>query len=449
MRFRSFIIPTIVIASLVLLALIIFKNIHLHNPQLDDAQIYTLVGTVVQTTGTFGAVALAVMFLTAQFSGSGRPSVVRELYRSRDVYVLFGYAAATVLSGYMAMVTTGQLMTPWRDRVVDIVMVFGGASVLLLLPALISQLENLDQITLASKLAIRITPPAIIEYGLTDVQALPDKKVEFHIATVGLRPRLVDPLRPLHELVMEAVNVRDRVLFGKLFRCLLAPIAKVHGIAWDTYGASSSPHLLPTVPWRAIRASRVSLVEKTHVTLAILHYSVKRARNLLTEWERRDIGRHGILTGIGDLIKALAFVKDGATAIRICLYAVLHVETFYSDIRPYGRVEPMNAFFDAANLLYRAGKIEEANLCLAILGWVSINTQQLSAERSAGIESRLEEELRETYFNFKLTAQQDPDWIPMYVDDPWRDWPPSDELFFAPAAEFESPSLGIRSSSSN
>src|SRR5215216_5805809 len=94
MRFRSFIIPTIVIASLVLLALIISKNIHLHNPQLDDAQIYTLVGTVVQTTGTFGAVALAVMFLTAQFSGSGRPSVVRELYRSRDVYVLFGYAAA-------------------------------------------------------------------------------------------------------------------------------------------------------------------------------------------------------------------------------------------------------------------------------------------------------------------------------------------------------------------
>ena len=109
----------------------------------------------------------------------------------------------------------------------------------------------------------------------------------------------------------------------------------------------------------------------------------------------------------------------------------------------------MNAFFDAANLLYRAGKVEEANLCLAILGWVSANTQQLSAERSAGIESRLGEELRETYFNFKLTAQQDASWIPMHVDDPWRDWPPSAELFFMPAAEFESPSLGVRSSSSS
>ena len=110
----------------------------------------------------------------------------------------------------------------------------------------------------------------------------------------------------------------------------------------------------------------------------------------------------------------------------------------------------MNAFFDAANLLYRAGKIEEANLCLAILGWVSVNTQQLSAERSGGLESRLSEELRETYFNFRLTAQQDSSWIPMQVDDPWHDWPPSDELFFMPTAEFESPSLGaVRSSSSN
>jgi hypothetical protein len=307
---------------------------------------------------------------------------------------------------------------------------------------LISQIENLDQTTLASKLAVRITPKAIIEYGLTDVQSLPNRKVQFQIITVGLHPRLVDPLRPLHELIIEAVNVRDRVLFGKLFRCLLAPIAKVHGVAWNTQGNPSGGFQN-----RRLRASGYSLIEKTHVTLAILHYGVKRARNLLKEWERRDIGRHGILTGIGDLIGSLAAVKDGATAVRICLYAVFHIEKFYADIQPYGRVEPLNAFFEAAQILYDAGKVEEADMCISVLAWASANTQHLSGQRSAGVESQLNEELKQNYFNFSAIARQDRSWIPTATDDPWLDWPPNDELLFIRSGEVEPTSINARTSS--
>jgi hypothetical protein len=423
MKIRSSITLLICAASIIALAFVLLGRVGFHDLNLDDGQVFSLLGTVIQTTGTFGAVALAAVFLTAQFSGAGRPSVVRELYRSRDVYVLFAYSAITVLGGYAGMLTRGTLASPWRDRLLDSVIVFAGASVLLVLPALMSQIENLDQTRLAAKLAARIKPKEIIEYGLTYVRSH-GKSVAYELATVGLRPRWVDPFRPLHELIMEAVNARDRVLFGKLFRYFVSPVAKVHGVRWDYRGDEIKP------PRRAgwitkIRSWRHNLVEKTHVTLAIAHYSVKRARNLLTEWEGRDIGRHGIVTGIGDLIRALATAPESETAIRICLCAVFHIERFYCEVTPYGRIEPMNGFFDTSRILMESGKKTEAELCARILGWVSVHTQQFTLQRSGGIESLLGNELKLVYEEGVGFATNDRTWTPMPEDDPWRNWPPA------------------------
>src|SRR5689334_15349795 len=114
MRIRSSITLLICCASVMALVFVLIGRVGFHDPNLDDGQVYSLLGTVIQTTGTFGAVALAVVFLTAQFSGVGRPSVVRELYRSRDVYVLFSYSAITVLGGYIGMLTRSTLASPWR-----------------------------------------------------------------------------------------------------------------------------------------------------------------------------------------------------------------------------------------------------------------------------------------------------------------------------------------------
>jgi hypothetical protein len=426
MRVRGSIILLICGASALGLALVLLGRAGFHNPNLDDGQVYSLLGTVIQTTGTFGAVALAVVFLTAQLSGAGRPSVVRELYRSRDVYILFGYAAVTVLGGYAGMLTTGSLGAPWRDRVLDSVIVLACASVLLVLPALMSQIENLDQTRLAAKLAARIRPKDIVHYGLADVRPGPNKSVKYELVTVGLRPRWVDPLRPLHELIMEAVSARDRVLFGKLFRYLVSPVAKVHGLKWDYRGDKTQQ--AKAAGWiTRLRSKRHTLTEKTHVTLSILHYSVKRARNLLTEWEGRDIGRHGVLTGIGDLVRCLATAPDSAIAIRICLAAVFHIERFYCDIEPYGRIEPMNGFFETARLLMDSGKRTEAESCARILGWASVHTQQFAPERSAGMTSLLGEELERVYEQAANSAMSDPTWTPVMVDDPWRNWPPAED----------------------
>lgn len=405
--------------STVLLSVVLFSGRVFHLPLNGDR--YSILGTVVQTTGTFGAVALAMVFLTAQLGGAGRPSVIRELYRSKDVYVFFGYSAVTVIVGYAAMLTTGKFRPSWDDRVLDSVIILAVAALSLVLPALMSQIENLDQTSLAAKLASRIKIEAVIEYGRTDAYPVPGISTRDYGELPDARP--VDPLRPLHELIMEAVEVQDRVLFGKLFRLLLAPVAKAHGLKWDYHAARRERSQKVGLITR-LKSKEYNCEQKTDVAKVILNYSVKRARNLLhnTEWGELDVGRHAILAGISDLIRSLANVQDETSAIDLCLYATFHIEEVYRGVEPHGHVEPMNAFFDVAKLLFEADKKPEAELCARILGWASIHTKQLSPDRTSEMEAKLCKELKIVYGEAVQLAQKDPNWTPLTEDDkdPWK-----------------------------
>lgn len=407
----------IIIASVTALALIWSGRLEIYT-DVAGSEADTLVSTLIQTTGTIGAVALAVAFLTAQLSTAGsRPSVVRELYRSSDVYVLVAYLSITVLGGYLALASSSLA----RTKTVDSLLVLASSTTLLVLPVIMSQLQNLDRTILAAKLSARLRPRAIVEYGLTEVNISSHDEVQYHLITVGLRPSGVDPLRPMHELLMDAVENRDRVLFGKLFRYLLDPISKVYGARWDPQGTDVllRPSLIGKL-W----AKRRPLDEKLHLSLAILHYSVKRARNLLTEWEGRDIGRHGILTGVGDLIRCLTHVDDAGTTVRICLYATWNIAEMYAGVRPYGRIEPMNAYFFAVEELAHAGKLGEARLAVQILGWISVHTEQLHPDRAGDMPDILSQRMRRAYEASRRRAERAPDWIPgRPVEDPWRSWP--------------------------
>src|SRR5581483_7052083 len=227
----------------------------------------TTLVTVIQTAGALGAAALAVVFITAQLSAAGgRPSILRELYRSSDIYILFTFLAITVLGGVAVLAFISRSAHHWEHEAYDSLLIFASGTVLLVLPTIMSQLENLDQTILASKLSSRLTPDSIIAYGLTDVRvhSTDHSRADYHLITVGLRPNSVDPLRPLHELLMEAVGARDRVLFGKLFRYMLEPIARVHGAYWDPHGvkATGARGLA-----RRIRAARISEASRVHVSL--------------------------------------------------------------------------------------------------------------------------------------------------------------------------------------
>lgn len=421
-RIRKIVFFAIIGVSLVSIIAIWTNRLSLYNPiEYPYSRLDTVLATVIQNTGTVGGIALALVFITAQLSAS-KTSVLRELYKSTETYILLLFFVATILLGYAALVAVpdGTITI----RLTNTVLVLACAFVLLIVPVLMLQVENLNLTTLASKLSNKINPRTVIDYGLTSVQAAPGDptRIEYQLITVGLRPLGIDPFRPIHEILMEAVNARDRVLFGKLFRYLLKQIAVVHGAKWDLTSRIGGD-FISTDPMLSFLAKRYSREERIHLTLAILHYSVKRARNLLTEWNDRDIGRHGILTGIGDLIRCLSYVPQANISIRISIYAALHIAEYYKGVRPFGRIEPFNSYFEAANRLESAGKVREAELCAAVLGWVSIHTEQLRSDRSPNLQNGLSSNLQSVFWATQTQAKQDPGWLPgLESEDPWRKW---------------------------
>lgn len=416
--FHRICVGLILTGSLVAIALIvtgawqIFPLTHDSSPYISQ-----VLGILLPTTATFGVAALAIVFLTAQvIAATGKPYVLRELYRASDIYILFTLLLITTIAGYVELVlNTNLIVTTAESRLTDCLLIISVATVLMILPAVISQIENLDPLVLAFKIINRLKPEHLLAYGLTEVNINDTGEVSYKLNLVSLRPAATDPLRPFHELLMESVKTRDRVLFGKLYRYLLRPIARSYGAHWDLAGLEP----------RSIRTNAVmgfqSSTNAVHMTLALMHYSVKRARNLLGEWHQLDIGRHGILTAIGDLIYSLSLIESTQIAIRICLYAVLHIELAYAVIAPFGRFEPMNSFFTAAEQLAQSGKDREAKLCIEVLAWTSVHTKQLSSERRVGI-TMLNAELLARYEANTALFEAEPDLLPgVPEEDPWYD----------------------------
>ena len=230
-RIRHFSFVTIVLASLLTMVAIWRGKVAIYNPiGHGESHVDAVLATAIQTTSAVGGIALALFFITAQLSAS-KASVLRELYRSSEVYVLLSYFAGTLLLGYLAITSLPHPHDARAFKLVDTVLMLAFSSAVLIIPVLMLQIENLNPAVLAAKLADRIRPARIIDYGLTHVELLPDDphRIQYRLITVSLRPKEIDPLRPLHEVLMEAVNTRDRVLFSKLFRHLLKPITHIHG----------------------------------------------------------------------------------------------------------------------------------------------------------------------------------------------------------------------------
>ena len=420
-RVRRFAFLSIAVVSLLVLAGIPLLGWTIHNST-DPAQNAMVLATALQVTATLSGLSIALVFVSAQLSSSaGRHLVLRELYRGWEVYVLLGYSIATILTGYVALASAGNFHSA---GLMDATVVLAITSVLLIVPTLAQQIENLDPLNLAAKLVDRIGAKGMREYGLTEVFPASDaSRLKSRLIMAGLRPADVDPLRPMHEVLMEAVNARDRVLFGKLFRHLLRPIAECYGTRWDV----TATHL-PMRPARRCVPRFRSLVnndaDRLHLTLGILHYSVKRARNLRGEWDGRDIGRHGILTAIADLIVSLTERRETESALQLCIFAALHISAEYAEVQPYGRIEPLNAYFEAAQRLDRTGRAAESTLCLEVLAWITAHGSQLTDERSRMAFEKLDESLQQIYRAAKKQAISNPSWVPgLAIDDPWREIP--------------------------
>lgn len=84
---------------------------------------------------------------------------------------------------------------------------------------------------------------------------------------------------------------------------------------------------------------------------------------------------------ITQMIKSLACVPNCDEHIDILIFALYHVSVAYRDIRPYGRVEPLNNAFTALAELTDNSRHRQSQLLERVIGLLAAQTKQLEQAR--------------------------------------------------------------------
>lgn|GEM_PF-4972151 len=369
---------------------------------------------LLQVVATIGSLSIATAFITAQLSGIGaRAQRLRILYRSN--VILTSVVLTALCCGLGAWVASGYVTnTQLSLRVIAAITLLGMLEIALLVPTVLLQFEWFVPEYVMRTVCRGLTGARAREYGLTSVRQTGEGKVEYSLMLYGIKSRSVDPLRPVHEVLFDAVRQRDRVLYAQLIREIAVRLGEVHGSA------------VSRSPWQRSRADQIrqkwlkingsdALTDRVHLTLMCCHYLVKRAGLITREWEGRDTGRHGTTTALVDLLHALSADRKNQDSIRIVLWALIHIGSVFRTIQPYGRIEPLNAIFELPPLLKNAGMGDEAQLCAGLLYWTQQTTEQLSPNRAPSV---LWDKLVEDGYspaNIELSE------LINRFDDPWKD----------------------------
>ena len=335
-----------------------------------------------QVVATFSALGLATGFIAAQLApGPGRQRIY-ALTRQPTLIVFALVSCLSTASAYL-LVAIGD---PWQStaavQVIALLLFFLGAWVVLtVLPIWMLQIELLHPEGVARRVVKQLTIARAREYGLTRVERTSEGRCTVALSLYGTRPRGVDPLRPIHEVIMDAVAQRDRVLLGRLSQILLDRVASAHGVVLTQ----------PQVPltraenvhwrWRRLWIGRSDDEGRLHLTLLVCHYMVKRSRLLVAEWERRDTPRHSLLTGLIDLAGGLCLDKRNEQSLGIVLWAIAHITDAYRDVTPYGPSEPLVGLLYMPRTCAEKGMLELSDTTLGLLMWAKEHTSQLDADR--------------------------------------------------------------------
>ncbi len=165
-------------------------------------------------------------------------------------------------------------------------------------------------------------------------------------------------LAPFHEIVLWAANNRDRVAMSALIRLLLTVIANAYAVPLKAIAVRDrSPSYFFNVMRRTYMVIFRPFWAKRGiaVTLFILTYVIRRAQRLIKEWGGLDVTRQQYILNIRDLIRALAFRPKSDAAIRLCLWAVLHICLSYSKVARYGEDEALRYYYTLAVELGASG----------------------------------------------------------------------------------------------
>lgn len=382
-----------------------------------------LVSSLIGCLASIIAVSIAVLFITAQISGRSYARTLSEVYRDGTTFLVLGFYAASICGGIICLAKLTSIANTRQFWYVDLVVYLGLASVFLLLPLILVQVENINPILLASKLLRRVTTTTINRYQLSHVDAPEGKQPSYRLLTLAPYHSAGDPLGPFHELVMAAVNSNDRVSVSLFMRLLLKRIAVMSAVPYPMTLRAQPRRVLSRVVDRFyLIANRPKIMhDQITMMLHVLHYVIRRSMNLRMEWGDLDHTRHQYVFNIGQLIDALSLRLGTEPLIGIGLFATMHICFGYSDVPRYGRTEPLLALYELANKLEALGMADQSALCVEVLAVIAVRTPQLPSEFRSTSEGGLTPRLRAVYDASLRSAQTNETWLPGVAEkDPWR-----------------------------
>lgn len=378
-----------------------------------------ILSTSVQALSAVLGVTIAVLFIAAQFG----PTVLLQrglvaILRERTSLAIISFFLFTIL---FALATLGALISVIEAGalwIVDLNIVFAGATLLFLGPLVLVQVENLNPHYLGAKLARQITTRAILRYGLARVEVHHGEATPpvLELVTWSRHHGREDPLGPFHEVVMMAVRARDRVLLDSLMRLLLNRIARAAGTPYPLL----ADHGLYRVGGLARALRRLEAEETSRciaISLHLLHYFVRRAAHLIQEWGEINGVRQQFLWNLHDLVASLCKRSGNAAVLELGLFAAFHIDLSYAQVPATAEDEVLVGFATLATELEKRGYAELGYLGASLLASLSVSTRHTPREVLASLQEALSPELRER-FRRAVAAHSQASLV--YSRDPWK-----------------------------
>jgi hypothetical protein len=382
-----------------------------------------LLSTLTQGVAAVVGISIAVFFVTIQSNGkSGLARVLGELHAGRSISAYIAFFLTVLACDIFALSALSAIVSGAKWWLIDLVVLANIAVMFLLGPIVLLQIENVHPLILALKLSAKITPRRIWRYQLVRIDSAPAASGRRHVCSLNMRGQrhgLDDPLGAMHEVMLIAVNNRDRVLLSALTRILLRRIARCCG---EAYPVSRQGEMRRV--WRlwsrlyGLLGTRCDEKSRLAVTLHILHYVIRRTENLRKELGAQDMIRQQYLLNLHDLIEAVARRTDSNEVIELCLLAAFHIDMKYSDIGRYSTAaDALNAYFALAMLLDSRGYHSQALLTMRILGFLATNTVHLDRQEVAEMLERSDRELQGAYGSIPQTDERG--YVDFGIPDPW------------------------------
>jgi hypothetical protein len=379
----------------------------------------TLMSTIVQGLAALAGIAFVLLFITAQLMSGSRYTHTRVgLYSSaRGLLTLVTFGAGVGL-GVAAILQMRDSAGTSTSRLESLALFVSGLSVIRLVVIFMMQLENMNPLAVAWRLAADLDYRTTSRHGLILTTRVGDGRVRYRLQPTPLYHGVADPLRPLHEIVMQACNDRDRVFFRQLMRILLFRVERVRRHAW-------SPLREGNVLVRFRRTNREQALEhRIEVELFVLHYVVRRCRALAREWSDvgfRDAVRQACVADLCEVATAVIVHPDDCQLVEPLLYGILHLCLGYRDVPRAGPDRSLGALPSIAARLLAQGNAEQAQLTIEILAALSVYTDQYPADRIAGSGLVMPDRLTEVWADARRRCETQTGWLPGEAsDDLWR-----------------------------